>query len=52
MREISFEEIQQVDGAGIAGDIGRWIGEKIGHAQNTIKEYMYNEPFRLQYEEV
>lgn len=49
MRDISENEILLVDGAGIAADAGKWVGEKIGEAQNKIKEFIYNEPFRQQY---
>lgn len=49
MREINAVEIQVIEGAGIAADAGRWIGEKLGELQNTVKEYIYNEPFRQQY---
>ena len=49
MRDISENEMLSVDGAGIAADVGKWVGEKIGEAQNEIKEFIYNEPFRQQY---
>ena len=49
MRDISECEVLLVEGAGIAADVGKWVGEKIGELQNTITEYVYNEPFRQQY---
>jgi len=49
MRELTKLDAQQISGGEIAGDIGRWFGEQVGYLQNTIKEYVYNEPFREQY---
>lgn len=52
MRELDATEIEAVSGGGITYDLMRSVGDTVGGWYNQMREGIYNDPFRRQYQSV